>query len=72
MAAPGSPEPPPPAPPADAPPAKPAARNVPDHVKLVAYPKAVFLYPTLIGSLIAALWLTFSPAESPAITSLMS
>ena len=57
MSAPGSP------PPAAAhAPAK-APRNVPDSVKLVAYPKVILLYPTLIGSVIAALWLTFQPLE---------
>ena len=65
MAAPGS-----PAPPAEMPDAPPAAqhapRQAPGSVKLVSYPKAILLYPTLIGTLIAAVWLTASPARGVA------
>ncbi|QDT16329.1 hypothetical protein [Alienimonas californiensis] len=41
-----------------------APPGVPDSVKLVPYPKAILLYPTLFASLIAAIWLTVSPAET--------
>ena len=61
MAAPGT-----PADPAATPAAKHAPRAVPESVKLVAYPKAILLYPTLIGTILAGLWLTFSPAETVA------
>lgn len=60
MAAPGS-----PAAPADPPPAATRpAKSAPESVKLVAYPKAILLYPTLIATVVAALWLTFRPAEN--------
>ena len=65
-----SPQPPPPmaapAKPAATPAAKHAPKAVPQSVKLVAYPKAILLYPTLIGTIAAGLWLTFSPAETVA------
>ena len=38
----------------------------PNKIFLVAYPKVVFLYPTFITSLIAAICLSFSPGVSPA------
>ena len=62
MAAPGSPAAPDEAPP---PPAQTRApRAVPDSVKLVAYPKAILLYPTLIATVIAAVWLTVAGQEN--------
>ena len=60
--------------PAD-PSAEPRPMNAPAHVeqsvKLVPYPKVILLYPTLIGTLIAAIWLTISP-ERTVTTELVS
>ncbi|NNJ26743.1 hypothetical protein [Alienimonas chondri] len=50
-----------PADPADQPRSQNAPPVVEDSVKLVSYPKVILLYPTLIGTLIAAVWLTISP-----------
>ena len=43
--------------------AKHAGKGIPQSVKLVAYPKAILLYPTLIGTVIAGIWMSFSPLE---------
>ena len=63
MAAPGSPA-EPAAPAGHPPPPATRPRAVPQSVKLVAYPKAILLYPTLLATVIAAIWLTVRPAET--------
>lgn len=41
-------------------PARPArAAKIPEKVRLIPYPKIVFLYPTLIAAFVAACWLSF-------------
>ncbi len=51
--------------PAERPKPQHAPPGVPQSVKLVSYPKIILLYPTLIGSVIAAIWLTVSSDPGP-------
>ena len=37
---------------------KPAATEPPDCIYLTPYPNVIFLYPTCLASLVAAVWLT--------------
>ena len=45
--------------PAPAPRPEKPKEEAPSHIYLVSYPKIIFLYPTFLASLVAAIWLSF-------------
>lgn len=55
----------PPAPSAGRPPGAELEQEQPQRIYLVSYPKAIFMYPTLVAAILAGIIMTFAQTETP-------